>query len=158
MNDGSQLSIYGGADWTTASDSTATEVRLHRVVARLQRRGTFADPLVVSNRSGEERHFGVGLSTGPLAASATIRGESEPLLQLFQALNGPEATVFICHASEDKPAVRLLAQYIRDQGPDVWFDEWEIRVGDSIVDKVSHGLESATHLIVVLSKHSANRP
>jgi len=40
----------------------------------------------------------------------------------------------------------------------VWFDEWEIRVGDSIVQKIGEALGAVSHLIVLLSEKSVNRP
>jgi hypothetical protein len=36
----------------------------------------------------------------------------------------------------------------------VWWDEWEINVGDSIIQKVSEGIKSSSYLVVVLSPHS----
>jgi TIR domain len=41
--------------------------------------------------------------------------------------------VFICHASEDKDTiVRELAGALRDQHLDVWYDEFSLKVGDSL--------------------------
>lgn len=59
--------------------------------------------------------------------------------------------LFICHASEDKPFVESLCRFLDGQGVPVWYDRREIKVGDSIVQRVEHGLESASHVIVVLS-------
>ncbi|MBI4768804.1 MAG: toll/interleukin-1 receptor domain-containing protein, partial [Deltaproteobacteria bacterium] len=38
--------------------------------------------------------------------------------------------VFISHNSKDKPRVRPLAEKLRANGLQVWFDEWAIKPGD----------------------------
>lgn len=62
--------------------------------------------------------------------------------------------VFISHTSKDKPFVKEFARDLRRFGIDVWYDEWEIAVGDSIVEKVFAGLDASDTLIVVLSPES----
>ena len=64
--------------------------------------------------------------------------------------------VFISHSSEDKIAVRRLADYLRNNGVTVWLDEWEIEVGDPIVEKVSSGLQEAKYVAIWLSKNAVN--
>jgi hypothetical protein len=59
--------------------------------------------------------------------------------------------LFICHASEDKPDfVRPLAEALRSDFH-VWYDEYELNVGDSIRQKIDQGLASSDYAIVVLS-------
>jgi hypothetical protein len=48
--------------------------------------------------------------------------------------------VFLSHSSEDKAVVRVIAERLRADGVRVWFDEWEIRPGDSIAAKIEEGL------------------
>ena len=48
--------------------------------------------------------------------------------------------VFLSHASEDKDHVRKLNDALTDKGVKVFFDESSIKWGDSIVEKVNHGL------------------
>ena len=38
----------------------------------------------------------------------------------------------------------------------VWFDEWEIHVGDSITQKIERGLDKADFVAVLLTKHSVS--
>jgi len=40
----------------------------------------------------------------------------------------------------------------------VWFDQWQIAVGDSIVEKINSGLESSSHLAILLSRNSVAKP
>lgn len=65
---------------------------------------------------------------------------------------------FLCHASEDKETVRRLAADLMAAGIDVFFDEWEIRSGDSLRRKIDDGLGKCTHFIAVLSPVSIQKP
>ena len=61
--------------------------------------------------------------------------------------------VFISHASEDKnEIVRPLAHALREAGLSVWYDEFELRIGDSLRRKIDSGLARSRFGIVVLSK------
>jgi NDP-sugar pyrophosphorylase family protein len=60
--------------------------------------------------------------------------------------------VFICHAHEDKAAfVRPLAEALERAGLRVWYDEFEMTVGDSLHERIDHGLASSRHGVVVVS-------
>lgn len=71
---------------------------------------------------------------------------------------GENPKVFISHASEDKDRfVRTFATALRENGVEAWFDEWEIKVGDSLVKKIFvEGLQEADAVIVVVSANSIN--
>jgi hypothetical protein len=62
--------------------------------------------------------------------------------------------VFVSHASEDKVFVERLAHDLIIRGVQVWYAEWEIRVGESIVQKINEGIDSSGSLLVVLSEAS----
>ncbi len=60
---------------------------------------------------------------------------------------------FISHASEDKDAiVRPLAKILSKMGFEIWYDEFELRVGDSLRQSIDKGLINSNYGIVVLSK------
>lgn len=60
--------------------------------------------------------------------------------------------IFISHASEDKAAVaRPLAEALVKLGCKVWYDEYELRVGDSLRAKIDDGLTKSRFGVVVLS-------
>jgi hypothetical protein len=64
-----------------------------------------------------------------------------------------EYDVFISHASEDKDeVVRPLANALRNEGLSVWYDEFELKIGDSLRRKIDKGLANSRFGIVVLSK------
>ena len=59
--------------------------------------------------------------------------------------------LFICHASEDKDGfVRPLAESLKATH-EVWFDEWSLTLGDSLLRKINEGLTSCDFGVVVLS-------
>ncbi|HEX2569796.1 MAG TPA: TIR domain-containing protein [Polyangia bacterium] len=62
--------------------------------------------------------------------------------------------VFLSYSAKDKPVVRALAERLRGDGLRVWFDEWEIRVGDSIPSKIEEGLERSRVLVFCMSHHA----
>lgn len=60
--------------------------------------------------------------------------------------------VFISHASEDKEeVVRPLANALRKAGLKVWYDEFELHIGDSLRRKIDQGLAKSRFGIVVIS-------
>ncbi len=64
-----------------------------------------------------------------------------------------EYDVFISHASEDKDdVVRPLALALKSEGLSVWYDEFEMTIGDSLRRKIDKGLANSRFGIVVLSK------
>jgi hypothetical protein len=68
--------------------------------------------------------------------------------------------VFISHASEDKLRfVDRFAARLRENGVDAWLDQWEMKPGDSLVDRIfEQGLKSAQAVIIVLSAVSVTKP
>lgn len=61
--------------------------------------------------------------------------------------------VFISHASEDRDeVVRPLAIALKAAGLEVWFDEFELKIGDSLRRKIDAGLARSRFGVVVLSK------
>jgi len=64
-----------------------------------------------------------------------------------------EYDVFISHASEDKEdIVRPLAHELSEKGLNVWYDEFELSLGDSLRDSIDEGLTESNYGIVVLSE------
>lgn len=61
--------------------------------------------------------------------------------------------VFISHATEDKRAVaRPLAYALQELGVTVWFDEFELRIGDSLRGSIDDGIARSRFGLVILSK------
>lgn len=156
------LSVYGGVSFKVAvADET-------RAVARLRR----AFPDMPRDEYGIRRNpeISTQLVDGEVVARGFmnfefkdkpeifVRDAIAPFIDGFRRLGRPSVHAFICHASEDKPAARSLAAAMSRFGAEVWFDEWKIRVGDSIVQKIGDALGAVSHLIVLLSHNSASKP
>ncbi len=63
--------------------------------------------------------------------------------------------VFISYSHKNKQVAEKIARQLIDSGIDAWFDGWEIRPGDSIVDKIfNEGLAKSKVFIILLSKDS----
>lgn len=67
-------------------------------------------------------------------------------------------SIFLCHASEDKPFVEKLADDLREYGITVWLDKFEIKVGDSLLEKINEGITESGCFAVILSARSVNKP
>jgi len=61
--------------------------------------------------------------------------------------------LFISHASEDKADfVRPLAERLKTEFQ-VWYDEYELTIGDKLREKIDQGLRQCDYGVVVLSHH-----
>ncbi len=59
---------------------------------------------------------------------------------------------FISHAYEDKDAfVRELASALKNKGLKVWYDEFCLKIGNSLCSSIDKGITNSTCGIVVLS-------
>jgi hypothetical protein len=63
-------------------------------------------------------------------------------------------SVFLSHTRIDRPFVEKLADRLKMLGVNVWFDKWEIKVGDSVTWKISDGIREHEFLAIVLSPDS----
>ncbi len=60
---------------------------------------------------------------------------------------------FISHASEDNEVVHALTDSLRRAGIRVWVDQQELRLGDSLSERIDDGLAASRFGIVLLSPH-----
>jgi hypothetical protein len=66
--------------------------------------------------------------------------------------------VFLCHGSEDKQCASAIAMRLMDQGIETFFDAWEIRIGDSLRQRIEEGISECTHFLALLTPNSIARP
>lgn len=62
--------------------------------------------------------------------------------------------IFISHSHQDKTFVDVLATNLIRRKENVWVDRWELKVGDSLIDRIQSAITTASALIIVLSKAS----
>jgi hypothetical protein len=63
-------------------------------------------------------------------------------------------SIFLSHNHKDKPFVRQLAKDLATKDIKVWIDEAEIKIGDSLIRKISSGIYEMDFLGVILSPDS----
>ncbi len=89
---------------------------------------------------------------------------SNPLVQKEKKVRGKPQhqkkwDVFICHAGEDKNKVaRPLAKKLRSEGLKVWYDEFELVWGNSLMKSIDNGLKNSQYGIVILSPSFFKKP
>jgi hypothetical protein len=65
--------------------------------------------------------------------------------------------IFLCHCSEDKPAVRNLHGRLQQAGYTPWLDEVDLLPGQDWDREISDVLRRADVVLVCLSKHAASK-
>jgi hypothetical protein len=64
----------------------------------------------------------------------------------------PATKLFISHAHEDKTDfVEPLVEALRSAGFEVWYDKYELTLGDRLLQKISQGLQDCDYGVVVMS-------
>ena len=66
--------------------------------------------------------------------------------------------MFLSHSHEDKEFARKLAKDLTARGARVWIDEAEIRIGDSLIEKIREGIDAVEFVAAVLSPVSVKAP
>lgn len=78
----------------------------------------------------------------------------EMLKQKIKSISYIPPKIFISYSRPDKKLAKKIAKSLVERGYPVWFDEWEIKVGDSIIDKINKGIIESDFLLLLLSKKS----
>lgn len=165
-----QISLQGNAANVRLMDScnysSCRSGRRHRYYGGLVKRSPIV--LTVPNAG----HWYITIDLAGLAGSvrSSIRKLPQPLPvynepalssvpSLVRNFNSEDSgttikyDVFISHASEDKDQiVRPLATALVERGLKVWYDEFELKIGDSLRRKIDKGLANSRFGIVVLSR------
>jgi len=70
----------------------------------------------------------------------------------FSKIKIDEWDIFICHADEDKDSIaRPLAERLRENGFNVWYDEFSLKMGDGLRGAIDKGLSRSRFGVVILS-------
>lgn len=64
------------------------------------------------------------------------------------------SSIFLSHTHSDKPFVRRLASDLRRAGVRIWLDEAELKIGDSLIEKIREGIDEMEYVGAVLSPSS----
>ena len=85
-------------------------------------------------------------------ANAHFLINDEPLLNI--GLKMTQNYVFLSHSSKDKVFVRKLDAALSGSGIQTFYDERDIKLGESIPTRIYEELGKATHVIYVISENS----
>src|SRR6266496_1411082 len=66
--------------------------------------------------------------------------------------------VFISHSVADADWARSFARALKERGVTVWFDEFDVRPGDSVRDALEEGLRSSDVVVALLDADSPSKP
>jgi hypothetical protein len=76
----------------------------------------------------------------------------QPAERISAAKPEDEWDVFVSHASEDKEAIATpLAEALRANDLQVWYDDFSLRLGDSLRESLDRGLARSRYGVVILS-------
>ena len=65
-------------------------------------------------------------------------------------------TIFISYSREDSKFVDHLARKLVARRHHIWLDQWELSVGDSLIEKIQSALTGSGAILVILSKSSVS--
>ena len=67
------------------------------------------------------------------------------------ALRTSKPDIFISHSSKDKEAAVRLAKTLNFCSVDVWLDDWEIDVGQSLIDALSRAMNESKFIAILIT-------
>lgn len=103
---------------------------------------------IIAARNGPKRMVQPPTSTRVVTRSSSARSVD----RAKRKTPSPNYDVFISHAREDKASfVKALAIQLQSAGISVWYDEFSLKWGDKLREKIDQGLAGSRYGIVVLS-------
>jgi len=69
-------------------------------------------------------------------------------------MSSKSGKIFISHASNDKTFVDRLVNDLAKHGVDVWYDKFDIQLGDSVPGKINEGIAASKYFAIVLTPNS----
>src|SRR5262249_38372314 len=96
--------------------------------------------------------------TSKLIDKALVGELNLSLTAIFFRCNIMDFDLFISYASEDSGFVRPLAIALRQKGYNLWYDEFVLRVGDSLTERIDYGLANSAAGIFVISPAFVAKP
>ena len=61
--------------------------------------------------------------------------------------------IFISHSSRDKEAATHLATTLNFCSVDVWLDDWELEVGQSLTDEIAKAMDDARYIAILITEN-----
>lgn len=61
--------------------------------------------------------------------------------------------IFISHSSKDKKSAVHLAKVLNFCSIDVWLDDWELEVGQSLTDEISRAMDESRYIAILITEN-----
>src|SRR5687767_4092409 len=61
--------------------------------------------------------------------------------------------IFISHSSRDKPAALQLGTTLNYCATDVWLDDWELEVGQSLTDEIAKAMDTSQFIAILITEN-----
>lgn len=61
--------------------------------------------------------------------------------------------IFISHSSRDKEAALRLATTLNFCAIDVWLDDWELEVGQSLTDEIARAMDASRYIAIIITEN-----
>jgi hypothetical protein len=71
---------------------------------------------------------------------------------------GKQIFISYSHSDETRRPALEIARSLQDMGLDVWLDQKDIKIGDSITDAISNALEQSSYVVVLVSPGDKDSP
>lgn len=59
--------------------------------------------------------------------------------------------IFVSHSSKDREAAARLATDLNFCGVDVWLDQWELQIGQSLTDELAKAMEKSRYIAILIT-------
>lgn len=77
-------------------------------------------------------------------------------LMPVERVGPPQA--FLSYSFDDRETAKKIANALMAHGVATWWAEWELKMGDSLRQKIDEGLSKCTHFLVLLTHGSIQKP
>ncbi len=91
-----------------------------------------------------------------LPSRFTEKKEKDFIEGYYQYEQEIKSSIFLSHSHADKDFVNKLAKDLKGAGYYVWTDYAEIKIGDSLIEKIREGIDKVDYVGVVISRNSIN--
>lgn len=61
--------------------------------------------------------------------------------------------IFISHSSKDKQAATRLATDLNFCAVDVWLDQWELQIGQSLTDRLAKAMDDSRYIAILITEN-----
>ncbi|MBI5557691.1 MAG: TIR domain-containing protein [Deltaproteobacteria bacterium] len=142
FKDGHDLAVSVAADLARAIDTIEESEEVRTTPSKLKH-SDINEILNEGEELGISRERALSIFRQSLRAVATLRSDLKP-------------RVFLSHSHSDKELVREVADRLRADNIEVWIDEAQLKVGDSLIQTIEHGLDLSDFIVFFISNKSLN--